>query len=47
LAVNIDAGSYVIVTRKATEHPRNGWADASRALAARGDGALRWPKLID
>ena len=43
--VDIDVEDGTIVLRKPHRHPREGWAEASRALAATGDDALVWPEL--
>ena len=43
--VDIDVEDGMIVLRKPNRHPREGWADASRALAASGDDALVWPEF--
>ncbi|MBV8750204.1 MAG: AbrB/MazE/SpoVT family DNA-binding domain-containing protein [Candidatus Eremiobacteraeota bacterium] len=34
-----------LVIRKAKRHPREGWAEAARALAAAGDDGLVWPEF--
>ncbi len=34
-----------VVLSPARGHPRAGWADAARALAAAGDGELEWPEF--
>jgi antitoxin MazE len=36
-----------IVLRKPRQAVREGWADASRALAASGDDALVWPEFAN
>jgi antitoxin MazE len=43
--VEIDVENDAIVIRKPKGHVREGWADASRALAAAGDDALVWPEF--
>ena len=43
--IDIDVEDGTIVLRKPNRHPREGWADASRALAASGDDALVWPEF--
>jgi antitoxin MazE len=36
-----------IVVRAPATSPRQGWAEASRALAAAGDDALVWPEFAN
>jgi antitoxin MazE len=43
--VEIDVENDAIVIRKPKGHVREGWAEASRALAAAGDDALVWPEF--
>ena len=43
--IDIDVEDGTIVLRKPNRHPREGWAEASRALAASGDDALVWPEF--
>ena len=43
--VEIDVEAGTIVLRKPNRHPREGWAEASRALAEAGDDALVWPEF--
>ena len=43
--VDIEVEDDAIVIRKPKDHPRAGWAEASRELAAHGDDALVWPEF--
>ena len=51
--LGVKAGDEVLLTLKegrliltpAKRHPREGWAEASKALAAAGDDALVWPEF--
>ena len=43
--VDMDVEDGAIVLRKPSRHPREGWAEGSRALAASGDDALVWPEF--
>jgi antitoxin MazE len=43
--VEIEVESGAVVIRKPQRHVREGWAAASRALAAQGDDALVWPEF--
>ena len=43
LALTLEKGRAVLTPAKA--HPRSGWAEASRAIAACGDDALVWPEF--
>ncbi len=43
--VEMNVEDDAIVIRKPQRHVRQGWADASRALAAAGDDALVWPQF--
>jgi antitoxin MazE len=43
--VEIAVENDAIVIRKPQGHVREGWADASRAIAAAGQDALIWPEL--
>ena len=45
--VEIDVENDAIVIRKPRGHVREGWAEASRALAAAGDDALVWPEFAN
>lgn len=45
--VDIDIESDTIVIRKLQARPRQGWAEASRALAAAGDDKLVWPEVVN
>jgi antitoxin MazE len=44
--VDIEVEDGTIVLRKPNRRPREGWAEASRALAASGDDALVWPEFL-
>jgi antitoxin MazE len=41
--MRVERGKVVMV--RAKRKPRDGWADASRALAAAGEGGLVWPEF--
>jgi antitoxin MazE len=41
LDLSIDEGRIVLAPAK--RHPRAGWADAAKRIAAAGDDALVWP----
>jgi antitoxin MazE len=43
LDVKVERGKIVIVPTKRA--PRQGWADASKALAAAGEGGVAWPEF--
>lgn len=43
--VDIVVEDDAVVLRKPRRHAREGWSDASRALAAAGDDALVWPEF--
>ena len=43
--VDIAVEDGAIVLRKPHRHPREGWAEVSRVLAASGDDALVWPEF--
>ncbi len=43
--IDIDVENGAVVLRKPNIHPRDGWAEASRALSAAGDDALVWPEF--
>lgn len=36
-----------IVLRKPRRNPRQGWAEASRRIAAAGDDKLVWPEFVN
>ena len=41
-AVDLSVEDDAIVLRKPSEHPRDGWAEASVAIAAAGDDEPAW-----
>jgi antitoxin MazE len=41
--MRVERGKIVMV--RAKRKPRDGWADASKALAAAGQGGLVWPEF--
>lgn len=43
LSLTLEKGRVVLVP--ARPHPRAGWADAAKNLAAAGDDALVWPEF--
>ena len=43
LDLSIDEGRIVLAPAK--RHPRAGWADAAKRIAAVGDDALVWPEF--
>ncbi len=43
--IDIDVEDGTIVLRKPHRHAREGWAEASRVIAAAGDDALVWPEF--
>jgi antitoxin MazE len=45
--VDMNVEDDAIVIRKLKRHVRQGWSDASRALAAAGDDALVWPEFVN
>jgi antitoxin MazE len=45
LALSMEKGRVVLVP--AESHPRAGWADAARKLAAAGDDDLVWPEFAN
>jgi len=45
--VEIEVEDDAIVLRKPSKHPREGWAEAAKALAARGDDKLVWPEFAN
>ena len=45
LSLTIEDGRVVLSPLPA--HPRAGWAEASKALAASGDDALVWPEFAN
>jgi antitoxin MazE len=45
LALSMEKGRVVLVP--AESHPRAGWADAARQLAAAGDDELVWPEFAN
>lgn len=45
--VEIEIESDAIVIRKLERKARQGWADASKAIAAAGDDGLVWPELVN
>lgn len=45
--VDIEIESDAIVIRKLEKKARQGWAEASKAIAAAGDDGLVWPELAN
>jgi antitoxin MazE len=45
LALSLEKGRVVLVP--ASAHPRAGWAEAARKLAAAGDDELVWPEFAN
>ena len=45
--VDIEIENDSIVIRKLEKKARQGWAEASKAIAAAGDDALVWPDLAN
>ena len=45
--VDIEIESDAIVIRKLKKKARQGWAEASKAIAAAGDDGLVWPELAN
>jgi antitoxin MazE len=45
--VDIEVEDDAIVIRKPKRHAREGWAEASRALAGAGDDGLVWPEFAN
>lgn len=45
--VEMEIEQDAIVLRKPNRMPREGWAEASKALAAAGDDALVWPEFAN
>ncbi len=45
LSLSMEKGRVVLVP--AERHPRAGWADAARKLAADGEDALAWPEFAN
>jgi antitoxin MazE len=45
--VEMEIEQDAIVLRKPNRTPREGWAEASKALAAAGDDALVWPEFAN
>jgi antitoxin MazE len=43
--VRVSKGTIVIVPAK--RHPREGWAEDSKALAEAGEGGLVWPEFAN
>jgi len=45
--VEMEIEQDAIVLRKPNQTPREGWAEASKAIAAAGDDALVWPEFAN
>jgi len=45
--VEMEIEQDAIVLRKPNRAPREGWAEASKAIAAAGDDALVWPEFAN
>lgn len=45
--VEMEIESNAIVIRKPQKKPRQGWADASKAVADAGDDKLVWPEFAN
>ena len=43
--LQMDLQEGQVVLSPAQLHPREGWAEAAKALAAAGDGQAEWPEL--
>jgi len=43
--VEIDVENGTVVIRKPAQHVREGWADASKMIAAADDDGLAWPEF--
>ena len=43
--VSVNKGKIVIARTK--RHPREGWAEDAKALAAAGEGGLVWPEFAN
>lgn len=45
--VDLQVRDGVIEIRAARPHPREGWADDARRVAASGDDTLVWPEIVN
>lgn len=45
--VEMQVEGNTLVLRKPAAHPRAGWAEASKKIAALGDDALVWPEFAN
>lgn len=43
--LDLDLQEGRVVLSPAQRHPREGWAEAAKALADAGEGPLEWPEL--